>query len=162
MTLIQSFSDSHIDNLLACLRLHPEKLIFLGNAEDASLPLERYRKLLLHRGLTPEICLQDVTGKDFREICTLLETLTGKEADCVIDLTGGQEPVILAVGAVLASGRPLRVQKYDHSQRSVLDCVHNNRCLSCGSGPAGTNSIRARAYRRGGGVQCSRRTCSSR
>ena len=38
MTLIECFDREPVDNVIACLRLRPEKVIFLGNEKDMELP----------------------------------------------------------------------------------------------------------------------------
>lgn len=134
MTLIECFTESHIDNIAACLRLHPEKMILVGNGEEMVVPAQRYRKLLAGRGEATKIALCDVQGKDFTEVCASLEMLIRDEAECTIDLTGGDETVIMAVGAVLAGpeGKKIRAEKYDYDTGLVLDCVNDNRVLPYG------------------------------
>lgn len=134
MTLMECFTDSHIDNIAACLRLHPDKLVMVGSAAEMRIPAARYQKLLHRRGLHTEITMCDVDGKDFADICAVLENLVRREPDTVIDLTGGEETVIMAVGAVMArldsdARQRLRVEKFDHDTGAVLDCVNDNRRL---------------------------------
>lgn len=137
MTLIECFTKSHIDNMGACLRLQPEKLIMVGPEETMTDPVKRYQKLLQRRGQAAKITMCDVQGKDFGGICHILYDLVRKEAPCVIDLTGGDEPVIMAVGAVLAEldedmRHQIRVEKFDPSISTVVDCMDGNRPLSYG------------------------------
>lgn len=132
MTLIECFTASHIDNIAACLRLRPEKLIMVGRRDEMSQPIKRYEEVLRQRGLRTRINPCDIQGKDLGEIRTTLEKLILSEQDCVIDLTGGDELVTMAAGAVLASldSRQLqhiRVQKFDHKDGVVRDCIHDNR-----------------------------------
>lgn len=131
MTLIECFTESHVDNIAACLRLHPEKMILVGSREKMAAPAQRYRKLLSQRGMKTALVLCDVRGKDFPEICGALETLIRAEKDCVIDLTGGDETVIMAVGAVLNGehGHTVRVEKLDYGTGLVHDCINDNRVL---------------------------------
>ena len=131
MTLIECFTESHIENIAACLRLHPEKMILVGNQEDMVIPAQRYRQLLTQRGEKTEIVFCDVQGKDFPEICSALEALIREEETCVIDLTGGDEAVIMAVGAVLNGeyGHTIRVEKLDHETGLVHDCIHDNQVI---------------------------------
>ena len=132
MTLIECFTESHIDNIAASLRLHPEKMILVGNGQEMQIAAERYRRLLSRRGERTEISLCNVRGKDFAEICTALEGLIRQEEDCVIDLTGGDEAVVMAVGAVLSGGygHTVRVEKMSYSTGLVTDCVNDNRVIS--------------------------------
>lgn len=132
MTLIKCFTVSHIDNITACLRLRPEKMIMVGEADEMNQPIGRYRNLLQRRGQHTEITACNVQDKDFEDICGVLNSLVKQEADCVIDLTGGDASVILAVGAVLAgldqsARQRIRVEKYDHDANAVLDYMHDNR-----------------------------------
>ena len=128
MTLIECFTASHIDNIAACLRLQPEKLILAGSAADMEYPAECYVRLLRQRGQNTRVELCDMQGKGFDAVCSALDRLVREEAPCVIDLTGGEEPVILAAGAVLAGLNDLqrqnvRVEKWDRSRDMVLNCI---------------------------------------
>ncbi len=132
MTLIECFTQAHIDNIAACLRLQPEKMVMVGDADEMQIPVVRYRRLLQQRGQRTEVTMCDVRGKDFGDICAVLSKLVGETTDCVIDLTGGDEPVIMAVGAVLErldsnKRKRVRVEKFDHDVDAVLDCVNDNR-----------------------------------
>lgn len=134
MTLIECFTEAHIDNMAACLRLQPEAMILVGPAKKMDYAVPCYRKLLAQRGQTTKIVTRDVNGKDFGDICAVLEELIRREAEYVIDLTGGGEMVIMAVGAVYQSldsqqRQHVQVQKYDHRQEAFLDCLHDNRVI---------------------------------
>lgn len=134
MTLIECFTDSHVDNISACLRLKPEKTVLIGNGEKMAEAAERYRRLLRQRQQDTRIILQDVQGKNFAQICAVLGKLICGETECVINLTGGDERVIMAVGAVLekldcVSMEHIRVEKYDRDLDAVVDCMHDDRPL---------------------------------
>ena len=57
MTLIECFTNSHIDNIAACLRLRPERLVMIGNVAEMEAPVKRYQKLLKQRFIATEITL---------------------------------------------------------------------------------------------------------
>lgn len=135
MTLIACFTDSYIDILAACLRLKPEKLILVGVAPDMRLAVERYREILQQRGQHTQIYARDMRGMDLADICAVVNGLVQQEANCVIDLTGGDASVVMAVGAVLAGldqeqRRQVRVEKYDYATDAVVDCIHDNQVLA--------------------------------
>ena len=131
MTLIECFTGSHIDNIAACLRLHPDEMVMVGDVEEMRIPVKRYRQLLKQRGQNTKIRLCDVSRKNLAQTREVLEKLIRKQSDCVIDLTGGDEPVIMAVGAVLAEldckKQSIRVEKLDHTTGYVIDCINGNR-----------------------------------
>lgn len=134
MVLIECFTSCHIDNIASCLRLQPDQLILVGDGTAMNDAVGRYRKLLKQRGQPTQIALCDVAGKDLPHICLALLDLIREDEDYVIDMTGGEELVIMAVGAVLAQldgprYRRIRVEKYDWKCGAVRDCIHNNRVL---------------------------------
>lgn len=132
MTLIECFTGAHIDNIAACLRLEPEIMVMIGNATEMEEPVKRYRKLLEQRGLSTRIYERDVKNMDIGQISAVLREQLWEAGDCVIDLTGGDESVIMAVGAVIDGLKPemrqrVRVEKFDHATGQVVDCLHQNR-----------------------------------
>ena len=135
MILIECFTESHIDNLAACLRIQPETVVMVGKEEDMAEPVRRYRKLLFDRGQNTQIKTCDVGERDLAGICAALETVLREDEEYIIDMTGGEELVIMAVGAVLAKldaakRQHIRVEKYSHRRGNVVDCVHDNREVS--------------------------------
>lgn len=135
MILIECFTESHIDNLAACLRLQPETVVMVGKQAEMEEPVRRYQKLLSDRGQNTCVKTCDVGDRDLAGICAALEKLLRVDAEFVIDMTGGEELVIMAVGAVLTQldadkRRHIRVEKYSHRKGNVVDCVHNNRSVS--------------------------------
>ena len=134
MTLLEFFTESHIDNIAACLRLHPENMIIVGRIDQMRDPVKRYRELLKQRKQRTEITMCDVQGKDLGQIWEVLNRLVRVNDQVVIDLTGGDETVLLAVGAVLAGldaikRQSIRVEKFDHEHGTVMDCLNGNRIL---------------------------------
>ena len=136
MTLIECFTESHIDNIAAALRLRPEKLVLVGDEQEMKIPVCRYRKLLQERGYPTAVSTCDVPRNDLFRICGALADLLRRDEDFVIDLTGGDETVIMAVGGVLAGldekkRSRIRVEKYDYGTDAVVDCAAGNRVLHC-------------------------------
>ncbi len=132
MTLVECFTDSHVDNIAASLRLRPDRMILVGDGREMEAPVGRYRKLLKQRGLSTEVSVCPVQKKDAQEICAVLSGLLKKDDSFVIDLTGGDETVIMAVGGALAmldgkKRQQVRVEKYDYGMLTVVDCMADNR-----------------------------------
>ncbi len=118
MTLIECFTQSHLENIAACLRLRPDRLILVGDITRMHAPVKGYRKLLQQRGLPTEISLCNVEGMDFDALCGVLGGLMTKEKPCIIDLTGGDAVVVMAMGAALA-----RLDSKDRAQVRVEKCA---------------------------------------
>lgn len=132
MTLIECFTQAHIDNIAACLRLKPEKLIFVGNAEDMEVPVERYKALLRRRSPHTVVVQCAVDEKDCGQLQSALTQLLLDADECVIDMTGGEPIVAMSVGLALAKlseekRKTVQVQWYDHETGRIVDCVNGNR-----------------------------------
>ncbi len=131
MTLLECFTISHIDNIAACLRLRPDRMVMIGNASEMGDSINRYRQLLKQRNITTEITVCAVQNKDLCGVYTALREEILQSADCVIDLTGGDECVFLAIGAILAALSPdarqrISIVKFDHNTNTVRNCLQNN------------------------------------
>lgn len=134
MTLIECFANAHIDNIAACLRLRPDRMVMIGKIADMREPAKRYKKLLNQRDIATEITMCDVQSMDLDEIYAALKKVVRDANDCVLDLTGGDECVIMAAGAVFAelpadARRRIRIEKYDHAANVVRDCIRDNRII---------------------------------
>lgn len=132
MTLIECFTSSHIDNIAACLCLQPDKMVLVGDGAQMSAAAKRYQKVLQKRGIATEVTMRDVQHMDVRDIYAVLKKDVLEAKECIIDLTGGDERIIMAVGAVVTmlpaqERQKIRVQQFDHETGIVRDCLHDNR-----------------------------------
>ena len=134
MALIKCFTDSHIENIATCLQMQPKKWILIGNADSLAEPIRRYQKILLQRNQSTEISVCDVKKQDLISIYTAVKEILCRDGDCTIDLTGGQETIVMAAGAAMADLDPtqrerLQVVRYDFSQNRLVDCVHDHKVV---------------------------------
>lgn len=134
MILIECFTEAHVDNIAACLRLRPQTMVMLGNAEEMSDAVKRYKNLFKQRKIPVDVRNCDLKGKDFGEICHVLYGLMQEDTDYVIDMTGGDETIAMAIGAVVAGldekkRSRVRVEKYDHSREVIRDFLQDNNTV---------------------------------
>lgn len=132
MTLIECFTQAHIDNIAACLRLRPQKVIFVGNTEEMADPVARYTELFYRRGMDTKVEQCKADEKDFGDLRAAIFRLISTAEECVIDMTGGDPSVALAIGAALADlheekRRKVRVERFDHQTDTVVDYICDNR-----------------------------------
>ncbi len=119
MTLVECFDREPVENMMACLQLRPEKVLFLG--DEAELELSRYRKFLRERKLEISLEACPVDMGNVRDIIACLEDIVDREDKIVIDVTGGAEQVVLAVGMVLAQLDENQRQRVDVQRYDVMD-----------------------------------------
>ena len=128
MTLVEIFTENHIKNMAACLQLAPEKMILLGDIGKIRRSPEQYKKVLQLRGQRTQIQVKDIRKKDFWEVSYILQQIFCTDEEFVVDLTGGDEVVIMAMGALLCSldsqqRSNIRIHKFDDRMERVMDCL---------------------------------------
>ena len=154
MILIECFSESLSENIMESLRLRPDKVYLLGDGSQMRKPLERCQTILQERGMKTKIKAVDTRGKDMGTIAGILADIIRREDACVIDLSGGDEVTILAVGALAASmDSELRsrvyIQRFDPQLGREVDCDGSGQVLR---GRDTVLTVREQIYLYGGKV----------
>lgn len=134
MTLIECFDRQPVRNIVACLRLRPSKLVFLGDKETMEQQVSRYRDFFARRGMDTKVLLRPVRMEDMDDITRVLADTVQAEGECVIDVTGGEEQLLMAVGAVMAQmdedqRKRVTVQKFQTDSGTVRDCDGDGKAL---------------------------------
>lgn len=127
MTLVECYDRSVTQNIVSCLHLRPEKLVFLGEAEEVKAELERYRDFLTSRGMNTVVQQRPVKMSRIESIAAVLREIVKQEDICVIDVTGGDERLLIAVGYVLAGltheqRKKVAIQRFDAAAGTAQDC----------------------------------------
>ncbi len=138
MILIACHTPTLVENLALCLGLAPDTMYLLGESRQLHPCAARYREILRKRQLSTKIETLDIRDKDLEQVCNLLGFLVPNGENCVIDLTGGDDLVAMAVGAMLATVSPERrshvsVQKFDAQLIRATDRDGDGRVIT---GPA--------------------------
>lgn len=131
MTLIECFDPLPMRNVAACLRLQPEKVIFLGDMNYMEARIQDYRELFARRAKNTQVELCHVRLDDRNDIFQTLQEIIAQEENCVIDITGGAEQLLMAVGAVTMgqNEKKVSVQKFELRSGMVLDCDGDGQTL---------------------------------
>lgn len=101
MTLIECFDSSHLENVVAGLRLKPDRIVFLGNKNNMGKEIERYKRIFKERNYTPTINYYKTDNNESVE-SSLLKFIKPDE-QCVIDITGGDEETIFSIATAVAN-----------------------------------------------------------
>lgn len=134
MTLIELFDWEHMENIVACLRLQPEEAVFLGDEEQMQPFLKRYEELLRNKGIRTKIRPEDVDLNNAQNITRKLLNVIESRGQCVIDITGGDERLVMAAGAALALLPPqqrkkVAVQRFDMPDGEAKDYDGDGKIL---------------------------------
>lgn len=124
MTLIECFDPVPVRNAAACLWLQPEKVIFLGDMEIMEERIHIYRELFAQRAKNTQVELHHVRMNDLGHVYQTLKEIVVQEDECVIDVTGGAEQLLMAVGALVLgqNEKKVSVQKLDLRRGKMVDC----------------------------------------
>lgn len=109
MTLIELYDRTPVENIITSLALKPEKVIFIGSESRKirrALPL--YQQIFDRRGLKIETSIRSVAKNDLESITDVLYDILEEdsaEEQFVVDISGGDESTLVAVGMILGSIR---------------------------------------------------------
>lgn len=125
LTIIECFERTPIENMISCLAVKPEKVIFIGRSAKMPQELELYRRFLQHKKLLTKIEYRVIQSSDLEAIVDVLVRIAETEKECSFDLTGGDDLLLVAVGMVYERYRhqiPIRLHRFDLHTGKMLDC----------------------------------------
>lgn len=101
MTYIEFFDQDPLLNVAACLAKTPARVVFIGSdRKKMEAHVLRYGKLLADRSQEIEFVTKSVNQNDLSALVDALTDIIATD-ECVVDLTGGSEMAILAMGMLL-------------------------------------------------------------
>lgn len=119
-TIIELFDVCQIENIVAGLRLLPEKIVFVGFKEAMTgkrkQDLENFLKM---RGINIKLEYEIVGRYDFNMIADKLNSILDSNPDSCFDLTGGKELVLAAIGLV-AGERNVPMVQFDIKKGALI------------------------------------------
>lgn len=121
-TLIELYDKRPLENVLGVETFRPERVIYIcPEAAFADRKLKtRLQDYFAHRGLSPKILLEKVSVYDAEAVLHLLDGIAGRYPDCAIDITGGTDAVLFAVGLFCAN-RGIPVFTYSRRKNCFFD-----------------------------------------
>jgi hypothetical protein len=134
MTYIEFFDASSVENVVSCLAQPPEKVYLLGGDPIALEKACRlYEEIFGERGVNVDF-LAGVIRKP-EQLSSIVEALTDvleKESDCCIDLTGGSDLCLVAIGVAAEryKDRGLQMHRFNLREHRVVDCDGDGNVIS--------------------------------
>lgn len=133
MTVLEFFDKNPLENLVTTLTLRPDRVIFFGKADLMKQQREACIDLLKKKKINTEVIWQRVDCENLPLLIETLERTVAKEKDCVIDVTGGEDLVLVAAGAVyekLRSTHNVQLQRFDLSRGRFFDCDGDEKVMN--------------------------------
>lgn len=129
MTLIECFDSSPIENVVAALRLQPQKIVFVGSENTMSAEIQKYEEIFKRRNYSPSIYFYNLEENE--HITNILHKYIEEDDKCILDLTGGDEETIFSIATFIAElddslRKKVSVQRFDFNYYAV-DCDDDDK-----------------------------------
>lgn len=101
MTIIEFFDTEQLENIIGTLLFSPERTVLFGRDFKKMVAFQKRAEIILKsKGIQTEISIVSVNTKSFPAVVAELRALVARYPDAIFDLTGGEELVLAAMGAV--------------------------------------------------------------
>ncbi len=124
MTYIEFFDRQSSENISACLTYAPERVIYIGdNSKLMKRYIAKYARVFADRGQQIEFQCRTVSKSNLDNAVALLTELVETYDDCVFDITGGEELLMLALGIVYSRhpDRNIQIHKFNLRNNAIYD-----------------------------------------
>lgn len=125
MTVIEFFDkDSEIENIVSTLLCRPDNVVFIGsNSKKMRRSIEKYKAVAAGRGIDVEFDVKTVQRNNLMGIVGAIEEIISEHPDCVVDLTGGDDLCLVAVGIVYGENADsLKLHRFNIADNKMTDC----------------------------------------
>lgn len=120
-TIIELYDDEQIFNVISSTVLKPARVVFIGEKKLSKQRMQRkIRDYFDARAQDIAIEFMSINIYDYTETIAALEKTVKKHPDCVIDVTGGRDLVLLAVG-MFCSGNDVPLLRYSRTTNSLMN-----------------------------------------
>ncbi len=110
MTIIEFFDTEQLENIIGTLLFSPKRTVLFGRDFKKMVAFQQRAEIILKsKGIQAEISIVTVNTKNFAAVTDALHALVSRYPDAIFDLTGGEELVLAAMGAV-ASEKNISMQ----------------------------------------------------
>ncbi len=125
MTVIEFFDrESAVENIASALICKPERVVFIGsNSKRMKKSIENYKTVLDGRGINVDFSFKSVSRNNLGAIIAAIESVISENGKCKIDISGGDELFLVAVGVLLEKYKDkIEIHRYNFKNNSVNDC----------------------------------------
>lgn len=124
MTVIEFFDKSAVENVLSALLCRPERVIYLGSStKQMKRQVAAYEGVLRERGFAGELIYKGVNRNSLQSIVDALEEIVAAYPDCAMNLDGGGDLYLVAVGMVAQRhGDRVKLHRFNVRSNTVIDC----------------------------------------
>ncbi len=125
MTIIEFFDRAPIENIISSLTMKAEKVVFIGTGKGMERQGAELHRFLEAKGIAMEFSYVHINKHELWSIVDTLEGIVKHEAECVFDLNGGEDLLLVAMGIVFERYRNekrIEMHRYNIRSGAVSDC----------------------------------------
>lgn len=125
MTIIEFFDKAPIENIISSLTMKADKVVFVGTGKRMEEQGAELHKFLMSKGIETEFDYVHINKHDLWSIVKTLEGIVECEQECVFDLNGGEDLLLVAMGIVYerhSMHKRIEMHRYNIRSGGVSDC----------------------------------------
>ena len=125
MTVVEFFDKVSIDNMVSCITMEPDKIIFIGDKKTMNKYKSHYENFIRKKKLDVTLEYININRNSISNVVGILEKIVLEDDYCVFDLTGGEDLVLVAMGIVYErykDEKQIQMHRFNISTGSIFDC----------------------------------------
>ena len=125
MTVVEFFDKVSIDNMVSCITMEPDKIIFIGDKKTMNKYKSHYENFIRKKKLDVTLEYININRNSIANVVGILEKIVLEDDYCVFDLTGGEDLVLVAMGIVYErykDEKQIQMHRFNISTGSIFDC----------------------------------------
>ncbi|MDY2926910.1 MAG: hypothetical protein SOT06_07565, partial [Eubacteriales bacterium] len=125
MTLIEFYDIAPIENIISSLTMQTDRVIFVGTGKRMERQGRGMQRFLDSRGINAEFRYVHINKHDLSGIVRTLESIIAEEYEIVVDLNGGEDLLLVAMGIVYErykDTKRIEMHRYNIRNGTVSDC----------------------------------------
>ena len=125
MTYVEFFDKPPSENICACLTDIPDRVIYLGDdSKQMKRHIARYDRVFSDRGYNIEFSYRSLSKSNLDYAVSVISEIVETCDDCVFDITGGEEILLLALGIVCEryKDKSIQIHRINLRNGTVHDC----------------------------------------
>lgn len=124
MTAIEFFDRTPLDNIISSITTVPDKIIFIGDDKEMKKFHSVHKAFLEKRNINTVLEYHPIKKNNLSDIVDKLTQIVLNEEECIFDITGGEDLVLVAMGIVYEkfSDKHIQMQRFNIRNGVVSDC----------------------------------------
>ncbi len=125
MTVVEFYDGVAISNMISCLAIKPERVVFVGDKKAIKDHKPVYERFVQRHNLNIEFSFRPVDRNKIDNIIDVLTDIVQTQDEYIFDLTGGDDLVLVAMGVVYEKykdSKKILMHRINITTGSVADC----------------------------------------